>query len=164
MSSNNKKLWHIAGPGRPPAFNGPEDMWAKAVEYFEWCDANSLPEVKLFAFQGTISADEVYHMRAMTQEGLCIFLNIGVSTWHDYKKKPEFSEVIQQIEKIIYEQKFTGAAAGRLNANIIARDLGLKDESKVDHSSKDGSMSPAGNTFDVSMYEAAQAKLKGKMK
>jgi hypothetical protein len=28
---------------------------------------------------------------------------------------------------IIYTQKFTGAAAGFLNPNIIARDLGLKE-------------------------------------
>ena len=41
---------------------------------------------------------------------------------------------------MIYEQKFTGAAAGLLNPNIIARDLGLAD--KTDHASSDGSMSP----------------------
>ena len=35
--------------------------------------------------------------------------------------------VICNIETAIRNQKFTGAAANQLNANIIARDLGLKD-------------------------------------
>lgn len=41
--------------------------------------------------------------------------------------------VIARIEDIVYNQKFSGAASGFLNPNIIARDLGLADktESKV---------------------------------
>jgi hypothetical protein len=31
----------------------------------------------------------------------------------------------------MYEQKFSGAAAGLLNPNIIARDLGLADKSEI---------------------------------
>ena len=38
-------------------------------------------------------------------------------------------------------QKFMGAAADLLNANIISRDLGLAD--KKDHTSSDGSMTPS---------------------
>jgi hypothetical protein len=35
------------------------------------------------------------------------------------------------IEDIIYNQKFEGAAAGLLKENIIARELGLKDQSDI---------------------------------
>ena len=49
--------------------------------------------------------------------------------------------VIDDIEKIIYRQKFEGAAAGLLNANIIARDLGLRDKQDVDHTSNGESLS-----------------------
>jgi hypothetical protein len=55
----------------------------------------------------------------------------------EYKTNPEykdFSQVITRIEKIIYNQKFTGAASGFLNPNIIARDLGLTD--KVESNNK----------------------------
>ena len=64
-----------------------------------------------------------------------IFLGIGDATWYRYKKEKGYEEywsIIAQVEKIIYTQKLTGAAANLLNANIIARDLGLKDEQKVD--------------------------------
>ena len=37
----------------------------------------------------------------------------------------------RSIEKTIYKQKFDGATAGSFNANIIARDLGLKDKTDI---------------------------------
>jgi len=128
------ELWEVAkkGVGKPPAFNSPNEMKERAFEYFEWLDKHSLKESKAFSSQGEVIYGEISKMRPATQQGLCVFLNIGVSTWHDYKKKPEYSEVINAIESVMYEQKFSGAAAGFLNANIIARDLGLKDTSDID--------------------------------
>ncbi len=113
---------------RPPAFGSPEEMWERAKEYFKWCEDNALEEGKIFNNQGEIVSGEIPHMRAMTQAGLCIFLNIGARTYADYKKKPEFSQVTLLIEQVMYEQKFSGAAAGLLKENIIARDLGLADK------------------------------------
>lgn len=118
--------------GRPRAFNTPSEMWDKALEYFQWCEENTIQEQKLFHNQGEIVTANNPHMRAMTQAGLCAFLNIGVSTWHDYKKKPEYSEVTAAVEQVMYEQKFSGAAAGMLNANIIARDLGLSEKTETE--------------------------------
>lgn len=43
-----------------------------------------------------------------------------------------FSDITTRAEEIIYDQKFSGAAADLLNANIIARDLGLKEQSQVE--------------------------------
>ena len=40
--------------------------------------------------------------------------------------------VVSKAEKIIYEQKFTGAAADLLNPNIIARDLGNVEKALCD--------------------------------
>ena len=45
-------------------------------------------------------------------------------------KFPEFQEVVQRIEHVIYEQKFDGAAIGGYNPQLIIRDLGLSE--KVD--------------------------------
>ena len=53
-------------------------------------------------------------------------------TFANYRNNDDFIQVITRIEKTIREQKFTGAAATLLNPNIIARDLGLKDEQTVD--------------------------------
>jgi len=43
----------------------------------------------------------------------------------------DFVGVTTRAEEVIYNQKFAGAAAGLLNANIIARDLGLSDKKDI---------------------------------
>ena len=42
-----------------------------------------------------------------------------------------FKTITAQIKQIIRTQKFEGASAGFLNANIIARDLGLTDKQEI---------------------------------
>lgn len=123
--------------GRPRAFESPQEMWDKAVSYFRWCEENAIDETKLFSFQGEISSGKAPHMRAMTQAGLCSFLNIGQSTYKDYKNKPEFSAVTEAIEQVMFEQKFSGAAAGMLKENIIARELGIIDKEEPKESAQD---------------------------
>jgi hypothetical protein len=135
------RFWEArSSHGRNPIFATPEDLWKSCVEYFEWAESHPLYEDKIFQFQGAIVRDTVAKMRAMTIEGMCIFLDIDRDTWLNYKKRPDFFGVTTRAESVIYEQKFTGAAADLLNPNIIARDLGLAD--KKDHTSSDGSMSP----------------------
>jgi hypothetical protein len=73
----------------------------------------------------------VPHMRAMTISGLCIFLGITTETWGQYRKLEDFSDITHEADEIIRTQKFEGASADLLNANIIARDLGLKDSKDV---------------------------------
>lgn len=156
------ELWEVAkrNVGQPPCFNSPDEMLSKAYDYFAWCKEHPLQESKPFSSQGEVIYGDVFKMRAMTQEGLCVFLNVSVSTWHNYKNKPEYLEVTRHIESIMREQKFSGAAAGLLNPNIIARDLGLKDASEVDHKSSDGSM----RTYKPSDYKEAQSELYENMK
>lgn len=132
------ELWEVAkkGAGQPPKFKSPGQMLDRAYEYFQWCKDNPIHVQKPFSSQGEIIYGDEYKMRAMTQEGLCVFLNISVSTWHNYKANSEYLEVTKHIESVMKEQKFTGAAGGVLNANIIARDLGLKDASEIEHTGK----------------------------
>lgn len=116
--------------GRSKRFETPEELWEEACEYFKWCEDNPLIEVD---FKGK-DAMEVHipKMRAFTWDGLELF--IDMYSLRDYKtneKYKEFSQVIARIDKIIYTQKFTGAAAGFLNPNIIARDLGLADKQET---------------------------------
>lgn len=130
------ELWEVSkkNRGQPPCFSSPDEMLDKAYEYFDWCKENQLHVQKPFSSQGEVIYGDEFKMRAMTQEGLCVFLNISVSTWHNYKSKEQYLEVTKHIESVMREQKFSGAAAGLLNANIIARDLGLKDSTEIEHS------------------------------
>lgn len=122
--------------GRNPIFASPDDLWKACHEYFEWVEANPLKEERAAQYHGEFVKTTVDKMRAMTIGGLCIFLDIGTSTWSDYENKNDFSEVTKKVADIIRNQKFTGASADLLNANIIARDLGLAD--KQEHTGKNG--------------------------
>lgn len=125
--------------GREKLFDSPDVLWSACQEYFEWVEQNPLYEHKVFAFQGEITETSIPKMRAMTINGLCLFLGIDDKTWHNYGNKEshaDFFPVVSLAEKMIYEQKFTGAAADLLNSNIIARDLGLTDKSAVDLNAK----------------------------
>jgi len=117
--------------GNNPVFSEPSELSNAAEEYFQWVEDHPLYEEKAFSYQGEIVKTDIYKMRAMTIAGLCVFLDIGTSTWSDYKQKEDFSAVISNIESIIRTQKFSGAAADLLNANIIARDLGLTDKREI---------------------------------
>ncbi|PHR23570.1 MAG: DNA-packaging protein [Desulfotalea sp.] len=115
--------------GRDKIFSSPEILWEEACKYFEWIDENPLQESKIFNGRDGIDKDTIDIMRAYTWDGLELFL--GIDSLREYKTNPDykdFSQVITRVGKIIYNQKFEGAAAGLLNANIIARDLGLTDK------------------------------------
>lgn len=121
----------------PKGDKGAEALWKACCEYFTWVEDNPLWEDKLVTFQGSATHEPTAKMRAMTVGGLCIFLDIDVTTWHDWKStRPDLSHVIGRAENIIRAQKFAGAAADLLNANIIARDLGLSDKTEL--TGKDG--------------------------
>lgn len=122
--------------GRKPIFAEPDKLWSACVEYFEWVEANPLYEDKLVTFQGIATHEPVAKMRAMTLDGLHLFLDIGTETWRQYREREDFRAVIEAVEKTIRDQKFSGAAADLLNANIIARDLGLAE--RQEHSGPEG--------------------------
>lgn len=119
--------------GRDKIFANEEILWEAACEYFEWVENNPLMSSELVKFQGEASIAEVPKMRAMTLDGLYLFLDISRTTWDLYRGREDYVAVITRIESTIRDQKFSGAAADLLNANIIARDLGLSDKKEVDN-------------------------------
>lgn len=136
------QFWKLRSKhGRDKLFATPELMWAAACEYFEWCENNPLYETKAFAFQGTVTTETIPVMRAMTLSQLCFYLRCNEAYFRTFKHQlnendKEFNTVINDIEQVIYNQKFQGAAGNLLNANIIARDLGLKDSCETDITTK----------------------------
>jgi hypothetical protein len=119
--------------GRSPIFADPDALWTAATEYLEWVGANPLYEAKPFAFHGEVKIENIAKMRAMTISGLCIFLDITLQTWTEYRAREGFSDVTSRVDEIIRTQKFEGAAADLLNPNIIARELGLADKRDIKH-------------------------------
>lgn len=126
---HGNSLWRARSThGRNPLFADADTLWDACCQYFQWVDENPLQEAKPFAFQGDSWIESVAKMRAMTIDGLQVFLDINRQTWTNYKNNDDFLAVCEKVEKIIREQKFVGASAGLLNPSIIARDLGLADK------------------------------------
>lgn len=130
------QFWKVRSKsGRDTIFADPKDMWNQACCYFDWCDNN--PWKKQDFVSGGANAGEIVELetaRPYTIQGLCNFWGVNTTYFRQFKaqitegKHKDFSSIILQIEDIIYQQKFEGAAVGAFNANIISRDLGLIDK------------------------------------
>lgn len=143
--------------GRNPIFENADDLKEACLEYFDWNESNPLYKDQLVTFQGQATHEPIAQMRALSLNGLCMFLDISRSLWNQWRTtRPDFLEVIDMVENAIFRQKFEGASADLLNASIIARDLGLADKAQVDHSSADGSMTPKATSDAV--LDALKAK------
>lgn len=126
------RFWEArSSHGRNPIFADPDHLWDAACQYFQWVEDNPLLEMKPFAYQGVVIQEPVPKMRAMTIDGLCIFLDITRQTFDNYCGREGFFDIMTRIQSVIRSQKFAGAAADLLNPNIIARDLGLIDKQEV---------------------------------
>lgn len=129
------KWWELrATHGREKTFSSPDHLWQSAVEYFKATDKRKWVKkdwVGKDAVEVERETDTPY-----TISGLCIFLDIDTDTFLNYGKEAEYKDffgVVRMIREIIYTQKFEGAATGAYNANIIARDLGLRDAKDVNN-------------------------------
>jgi hypothetical protein len=117
--------------GRGLAFSTPEVLAAACYEYFQWVEDNPLPCNPTPFTKPPKEGEEAVvltRMRPMTLVGLYNFLEITRPTWDDYREREDFSAICTRVEQIIYQQKFDGAATDLFNANIIVRDLGLREK------------------------------------
>lgn len=141
--------------GRKPLFADGDQLWSACLEYFEWVEENPLIEARPMSAGGVVQMVEVPRMRAMTLNGLCTFLDINRGTWCDWRaERADLKETIERVDQIIYEQKFTGAAADLLNAGFIGRELGLAD--KREHTGPNGGPIRTVNS-EMTPQEAAEA-------
>jgi hypothetical protein len=127
------QFWKLRSKhGREKIFESPENLWQAAVEYFEATDKRKWIQkdwVGKDAHQVERETDTPY-----TITGLCLYLDIDEKSFNNYTNKEEYKDffpIITRIRQIIYTQKFEGATVGAYNANIIARDLGLRDKQEI---------------------------------
>ena len=142
-AEKGNKYWELANWGKPKKYQ-PEELKVKAIEYFTWINANPLLEQKMSA---TGKVKEIKKMRAMTKTGFCLFAGITLKTFQNYAADEAYLHITEGIEGVIKTQKFEGAAAGLLNSNIIARELGLIDKQSIDNNVNLSRM--ANITFDL---------------
>lgn len=120
--------------GRDAIFTDPEKFRESCVEYFQYCKDNPLLEQRIGFSKGRAVKDTIEKKRVPTVGGLCLFLQISTVIFYQWKNdRDDLRPVIDWAEECIKQEKFAGATAGLYNANIIARDLGLKDHQAIDH-------------------------------
>ncbi len=139
----NNKFWKLRSKhGRGKLFATPKLMWDAACEYFQWCEDNPFFESKPMVTSNggnegrSIEMVQIPIKRPFTLEGLCLYINATSTYFRAFKgqeraQKEDFIAVIGEIEETISNQQFSGAASGFFNANIIARKLGLKEQTDV---------------------------------
>jgi hypothetical protein len=160
------RFWELRSKhGRDKLFKTPELLREAAIEFFEWHEENPLKEEKVFNYQGEIVRANVSKIRAMTLSGLCLFLGVNEAYFRTFKSQlpegeQEFNTVISWIESVIYNQKFQGAAADLLNANIISMELGLRQ--KVDSTIGNPDGSPLNPSVIVNPIQATAAPIEEK--
>jgi hypothetical protein len=123
--------------GRPKIFETPEEV----LEYFEEYKEDVLENpIKVVDYVGK-DAKEITrkHYRPLTWSGFEAFLFRKYRLLKDmdqyrYNQDGLYSEymgIIRAIGREMYDNKFSGAAVGIYQQNIIARELGLADTQKV---------------------------------
>lgn len=127
MAKGKSTYWEMSPLGGKPRSYSPDTLAEKALAYFEWVERNPLTEEKISG--GAVF--RVNRMRAMTIRGFCLFAGIDLKTFANYDKDDRYFPVTARIRDIIYTQKFEGASADLLNANIIARELGLAERTDM---------------------------------
>ena len=152
-----RKIWQFhKSTGAPRRFKTPAALWKAAVSYFEWVEANPLHEQVLVTNRGEWERVDLERPRAMTKESFAMHIGITTTGYRKYKKRPEFADTCAAIDAVIYDQKFTGAAANLFSAVVISRDLGLREKSELS--------GPGGGPVEtVSLDPEQYAKIRQKM-
>ena len=117
-------------------FDTAEEFLLEAIDYFQWVDTHPMREEVPFHYKGGVLRHSQPRMRPYTLQGLATFLGVDYLTLRAYRDHPILGEAMRMCDQIIYTQKFEGAAANMLNANIISRELGLAD--RQEHTGPNG--------------------------
>ena len=127
--------------GRPPKFKTPEELEAKAEEYFRWCDDNPIRIYKrkdaganqtAKSGSGVKSQEgEAFANRPYTLDGLGLYVGVVWKDFKTYHQDDEFSEVIRTLEARVRDQQVSGAMVGVYNSNLTARLNGIADTQNV---------------------------------
>ena len=132
---------------RPRIFNSGEELWAKALEYFEWVYENPMMEDSVIAYKGKPIHTPTRKMRAMTIEGLRVFIGVDRTSWYNWRKDDILGGTVELIEDVMHAYCVEGAAAGMLNAQIISRKLGMKEETETTLKTRPGQPFETKSTF-----------------
>lgn len=103
----------------------PEQLFNFAVAYFTWAEENSLKAAETASFQGDVSESLVHKPRVFTMTGLALFVGCSTQQFIKWRRLEGYSEVMDFIDTVVFEQKFQLAATGILNSTFIGKEMGI---------------------------------------
>lgn len=136
--------------GRPYKIKSAKELWDKFIAYCD--DVESNPWQQKTGSNSIAGGGNGKQSNSMRQEvrvlpraytlyGFCAFCGI-VQKWADFKrgniKRPEFEQVINQIENVVCSQQLDGALLHQFDGSIVARLNGLADKHIQEVTGKDG--------------------------
>lgn len=131
----NNRLWRRYQSGkkitRPPDYSDPNVLLHACIRYFEWNEQSPLEVTKLMVVDNQLRRPKVKKPRPMTIQAMCAFLGISRRAWQMWRDREDLAPVVEEVEQIIFSQKFEWAAVGMFNPSLIARELGLADKSEL---------------------------------
>lgn len=103
----------------------PEQVYNAAVAYFTWAEDNAIKAAETASFQGVTIETQVFKARVFTLNGFMLFMGVTRKAIDGWRKEDHFSEVMEFVDSVIYEQKYQLAASGIVNSGFIGKDLGI---------------------------------------
>lgn len=131
------QFWRLrAKHGKDRIVESPEKLAEAADEYFQWCIDNTIDTKD---FKGKDAKEVTYkNPRPFLKNELARFCHLA--QWRSIEelkevkgKEEDYSQVIARIAGIIADRKYTYAVIRVFDSNIVARDLGLIDQQKVEN-------------------------------
>lgn len=114
------KFWTLrATHGRDKIFISPTILWEACKEYFEATDERKWVKKDWVGKNGIEVERE--NETPYTIFTLCTFLDITPSTWYEYAKKEDFSEICAKVMNIMTGQRVEGAMVGAFSQSLVAR-------------------------------------------
>ena len=109
----------------------PEQVFDMAVRYFTWAEENHIQAVETASFQGDVYESKIHKPRVFTLNRFRLFAGLSASVLEKWRREPGFSDVMDFIDGVVYEQKFQLAANNIVNAGFIGKEIGIEKPATV---------------------------------
>lgn len=109
----------------------PEEVFDFAVRYFSWAESEAIKAIETAAFQGVVSESLVHKPRVFTLTGLALFMGVNINRFARWRTEAGYSDVMEFIDNVIYEQKYQLGVAGIINSIIVGKELGIDKPQEI---------------------------------
>ncbi|QXV80767.1 terminase small subunit [Veterinaerplatzvirus Jeanpiccard] len=109
----------------------PEEVFDFAVRYFSWAEGEAIKAIETAAFRGVVSESLVHKPRVFTLTGLALFMGVNINRFARWRAEAGYSDVMEFIDNVIYEQKYQLCVAGIINSTIVGKELGIDKPQEI---------------------------------